>query len=222
MFENLIRPQGHNSLAADSSADYDMSTSLDGSSYEHLNAFEGGRTVPITPELHAAISQRLGQHLPSSSSVIIPKEAKSVTHIHHLNTAYSTLKRHEGNSGVLFDGIDAPFSIEKILQFPPHPNKQVLQGTWVIACRQQYTQISHDPYMEYPHLGMCMWGCGLEPDMEAMPIERIHAHFAKCVVPWEGKKVTVIISLSRVCCTVTTYKLQKSHVYYDNCIFRCS
>jgi hypothetical protein len=190
MFKTLIRPQGHNSLAADSYA------SLDSSTHEYLDddysAFVG-TSVPVTPELQAIIRQRL------SSYLNIPKEAKSVTHIHHLQTAYSVQKRHEGNGGVLFDGNDTPFSIERILQFPADPDQRVLQGTWVIGRYHQYAWISYDPYMEYPHLGMCMWDCELEPNLEAMPIEHIRSHFAKCVVPWEGKKVAIITSLSRVC-----------------------
>ena len=193
MFETLIGPQGRNSLTAHSHASSDDPT------HDHMHldndysAF-GGMMVPITPELRTIIHQHL-----LSPQLIIPKEAKSVTHTYHLQMAYSIWKRHEGNSGVLFNGNDTPFSIERMLQFPADSNKQVLQGTWVIVRRHQYTAVSHDPYVEYPHLGMRMWDCALEPDLEAMPIECIHSHFAKCTIPWEGKNVAVVISLSWVC-----------------------
>lgn len=191
MFETLIGPQGHNSLAADSHASSDDPT------HNHSDndySASGGTTVPITPELRTIIHQCL-----PSPQLIIPKEAKSVTHTYHLQTAYSIRKRHEGNSGVLFNGNDTPFSIERMLQFPADSNKQVLQGTWVIVHRHRYAAVSRDPYMEYPHLRMRMWDCALEPDLKAMPIECIHSHFAKCTIPWEGKNVAVVISLSRVC-----------------------
>jgi hypothetical protein len=191
MFESLIRPQGRNSLAADSHA------SSDNSPHEYLDddyysAF-GGTPVPITPELRDLIHQHL------SPGLSIPKEAKSVTHIHHRQIAYSIRKRHEGNSGVLFHGNETPFSIDRILQFPTDVSEQALQGTWVIGHYHQHAQISHDPYLAYPHLGMCMWDYELESNLEAVPVEQIRSHFAKCVIPWEGKMVAVITSLSRVC-----------------------
>jgi hypothetical protein len=189
MFEKLVGPQNRNSLAADSHAlKYDLDADAPEDDY---SAFSGKREN-VTPELANVIGRKV------SRDTIIPDHATSVTHIRYLRTAYSVRKRHEGNSGVFFQGSDTPFCIEQILQFPRHENGRVLQGTWVIVRRQQQAACNYDPFIKYPHLRIKLWGPELDHTLEAMPIEHIHTHFAKCVIPWEGKKVAAIISLSRV------------------------
>jgi hypothetical protein len=189
MFEKLVQPQDRNSLAAyshTSSDDLDLDDMGDG------HRMFGGIDFVVTPEISEAVRQQ------TSSNLIIPKQAISITHIRHHQTAYSVSKRHEGNSGVLFQGSDTPFCIEQILQFPSNEGRDVLQGTWIVARRHQRAWCRSDPFMKYKHLRMRLWSCSLDPTLEARPIDRIDAHFAKRVIPWEGKDVSVVVSLSRV------------------------
>lgn len=44
-----------------------------------------------------------------------------------------------------------------------------------------------------------MWGPELSDYLEVVDSSVLTTHFAKSVVPWEGRDIAVILSLSRVC-----------------------
>jgi hypothetical protein len=194
MFETLVRPQSDNSLAADS---YAFQSGLSASSYPEDDDDFGsyvGSEVTVTPNLRA-----LFRDVASPGSLSIPQSAQSFTHIRHRKTAYSTRKRHEGNSGVLFEGNGTPYCIEHILQFPESKSRRALEGTWVIARPHQRANVATDPYLAYPRLRMKIWKAELDLQHVAMPILAISSHFAKRDIRWEDNQVAVVVSLSRVC-----------------------
>lgn len=192
MFDTLVRPQVGNSLAADSYGLPDDSS--DNQDIDEDESPFAGSNILITPDIRTLLER--GSSRPSAE---IPRAAQSFTHIHHQGIAYSVLKRHEGNSGVLFRGRDTPCCIERILQFPTSNNGRTLQGTWIIARPYRYAHIDVDPYAVYPRLRMRIWSIEQEDFQVALPISAIDAHFAKRVIDWENKQVAVIVSLSRVC-----------------------
>jgi hypothetical protein len=193
MFEALVRPQSDNSLASDS---YVFESGLSASSYPENDDDFGsyvGSEVTVTPTLRALFKEAT-----SPGSPEVPQSARSFTHIRHRKTAYSTRKRHEGNSGVLFEGNDTPYCIEHILQFPGNKSRRALEGTWVIARPHRRANVVTDPYVVYPHLRMKIWEAELDRNQVAMPISAISSHFAKRDIRWEDNQVAVVASLSRV------------------------
>lgn len=169
-FTTLIQPQDRNALAVGSNYLPDDSSHDD----DDETIFQG-KEERITPELRTLFTRSV-----SKSTMKIPAKANAVTHIRHRGTAYSIFKRHEGNSRVMIEGMEAPFCIEKIFRFPDSTDDNVLQGTWLIIRSHQSTDVaSTDPYMQYPHLRMRLWDQKLEPTSTAVQISRIDAHYAK-------------------------------------------
>lgn len=189
MFDTLVKSQGNNSLAADAQG-LRGNTSNDQEEDFELNI---GSKVTITPDLRAMIRNSSPNY-----PLYVPDFAHSFTHIRHHATSYSIQARHEGNSGVVFEGSHTPYQIEGILQFPSDSNEAVCQGTWIIARPHLPAQVNVDPYILYPHLRMKIWGVGLGRQI-AVPISKISFQFAQRAIIWEDKQVTVVASLSRVC-----------------------
>jgi hypothetical protein len=187
----LVQPQERNSLAIGSH--YIQDDSWDDSDY---NPFHGTEEK-ITSDLRTVLARS------AQSPVTIPPTAISVTHIRHRGTAHSILKRHEGNSGVLIKGSNIPYCIDKILQFPQTKDQCMLQGTWVVLRPHSPAYVTSDPYMQYPHLRMRLWGQELASTSKAVPISTIDTHFAKRNITWKGKQVAVVASLSRVRLTLS-------------------
>lgn len=192
MFEQLIRPQGRNTLVTDSLL-------LEDDDADPSNDLEAGDAYVHFPEpekaLSSVICKAFGAFLSPNS--VIPTKAKSIARIHHHGTIYSVRETHEGNSGILFKGCSIPYHIEKILRLPDN----TVGAVWLVVRRLKDPEVDVDPYKAYPHLQARIWGAELEPSIEVFPIDSIEAHFAKCVIPWgekeSRKEVAVVVSLAR-------------------------
>lgn len=146
-------------------------------------------------QISASVQAAFIRALPRGSSA--PVTGKAVNRVTHQGISYTMQAIHEGNSGVIRKGSDTPLCIEKIFEFPESSGKD-LQDTWLVVRRHKVTGSPVDPYLNYPLLRARMWDPELEPDIDVLPLLEVDAHFAKCVIPWKGKTVAVVVSLSRV------------------------
>ncbi|KAF8963381.1 hypothetical protein BDZ97DRAFT_1758645 [Flammula alnicola] len=179
MFEDLVRPQNHNTLAAipmlgdDDREDHDEDFSVS--------------EEQISGEVYTALTRHARQ------SINIPMKAMSTKRITERGITYTVQATHAGNSGVLCRGSDVPYSIMDILKFG---NTSNITGTWFVVRRHRQAHVN-DPYSKYPYLRAKMWDPELEEGIEVVPLSAIETHFAKRVVSWEGRETAIIVSLSR-------------------------
>lgn len=127
----------------------------------------------------------------------VPHKAQFLTHLTVEGLPYAVRTRHEGNSGILING-EVPVQIEYILRFD--------SGVICAVVRQyQPADVDFDPFSDFPLIGAKMWSTELFEQLEVVPIKYLKIQFAKCKVPWEGKDVTVIISLDKVSYTYSCF-----------------
>ena len=181
MFEGLIEPQAHNTLAAD------VSLLQEDPPYES-EVYEVDKTSqhPLPDDICKAFKEK---------AISVPEKTSFLTYINHQGLIYSTSDNHEGNSGVFFTNSHVPFSIQKILHFSNHPQ---VKGIWLVVRAHQVASISTDPYAKYPLLHARIWEPKLVSTVQVFPLHVVECHFAKCLIPWEEKLVAVILPLSRV------------------------
>lgn len=186
MFETLLQPHARDPLMADSRSQAEESTiDIDGDDDDSIP-----RQERIPPDIHTAFAKGGYKCLPM---------AQSINQIRYQGVSYTARDKHEGNSCVLFKRRDAPFCIEKILQFSTNNTSQhAPRGTWIVGRSHLSANIAVDPYLQYPRLRARIWDEQLGPEVEVWPIQDIDTHFAKCSISWGDKKVAVVVSLSRV------------------------
>jgi hypothetical protein len=190
-FETLVGPQNRNSLSSNSIPqldEFDDDQEPEAGNDKLITSKE----KVITDDIRVAFTRKLG------AGSIVPKSAKFTNRVTTPNgISYTTRKTHEGNSGVFCHGLNVPFCIEKIIQFPESVSYMVPKGTWFVVRRLQKPTVTTDPYIKYPYLRAQIWHHELEDDIEVLSISEIETHFAKLVIPWETQTVVVIVSLSR-------------------------
>lgn len=180
MFDKLIKSLGRNSLENVIPQDQEEEEDLE--AYNQKSA----KSVLLSKHVHSAFLKKTG--------LDVRKPAVPLSRYHLHGVHYTSYHTHEGNSGILFRGSDTPFRIEEILQFSEKINGETV---WVVARSHRKADVCDDPYVNYPHLRAKMWGTSFIETVEVFPISAIKSHFAKCIVPWEGKEVAVCVSLSR-------------------------
>ena len=131
--------------------------------------------------------------LPTSASILSQLTVAGIT--------YSVASKHRGNSCVLLDSpskaIFLPARIEYIVQFV-FDNDISSLITLVAVRRFKRHNTSSDPFSGYPLLRTQIWSLELG-NLELHPVNAVQCHFACSTMLWEGEKVTVVVSLSRVC-----------------------
>jgi hypothetical protein len=197
MFKKLINPHVRDTLTTDTLLLHDEADGHDSSSSEDANPQDDyntskGKEMLMPSEIYHAFRMRL------RDGFDIPLRAKFPSTIRLKGLSYAVNNTHEGNSGVFLKECPTPCCIKKIIRFP-----QDVAGhsTWIAVCFYKQAIVRTDPYRRYPHLQASLWGRDMESSLEVAPLDAIDTHFAKSVIRWEGKDVSVIVSLSRVCDT---------------------
>ena len=189
MFERLVRPHNRNTLAYASILD------AEGNDDDNTRYYTGvkGNSRDISPSLRRAFSKALG-----AQNSYIPATANSTNRLTTPGASYTTSAVHEGNSGIICKGSNAPFSIVDILEFSNNSGPGRMDIFWFVVKRyRKATGLNTDPYAKYPHLKAKLWDTELEDDIEVLPLSSVQTHFAKCTVPIQGINYTVVVSLDR-------------------------
>ena len=150
-FETLVQPQNRNSLSSNSIPQlnkFDDDLELGPDDDKSITSTE----KPIMPDIRAALTRKLG------AGSIVPRSAKFTNRVTQNGISYTKCKTHEGNSGVLCQGLDVPICIEQIIQFPESTPSVVPKGTWFVVRHHRKPTITTDPYVNYPHLCARIWG----------------------------------------------------------------
>ncbi|KAF8809186.1 hypothetical protein BYT27DRAFT_7163091 [Phlegmacium glaucopus] len=188
-FETLVQQQNRNSLSSNSIPQPELNELEDN---EELEAGDDKLITLaeklITDDIRAAFTRKLG------AGCAVPRNAKFTNRVTRNGISYTIHETHEGNSGVICKGLDVPFCIEKIIQFPENGP---CRGTWFVVRRHRKPTVTTDPYLKYPYLRARIWHYELEQYIEVLPFSEIDSHFAKLAIPWEKQRVAVIVSLSR-------------------------
>jgi hypothetical protein len=139
----------------------------------------------------------------------LPASASILSHLTIAGITYSVASKHIGNSYVLLNStsqaIFLPVQIQYIVQL-------IFKGeisTFIVAQRFKQHNTQFDPFSHYPLLQTQLWSSELGT-LELHPIEDIQCHFACSTMLWEGKKVLVVVSLSRVCFHSIPFRLYLS------------
>lgn len=109
---------------------------------------------------------------------------------------FTTDEKHVGNSCVLFwdeGGNLVPGCIKHIVLASGSE-----RHIYVVVQRHLPSLVEPDPFKAYPHLRMQLWSAEFAPECQLISVENIHAHCAKCEIPWVGRSLCVVISLARV------------------------
>jgi hypothetical protein len=141
--------------------------------------------------LKDSISKHLG-YLPASASTL--------SHLNVAGLTYSVASKHTGNSRILLDSssktVFLPAQIEHIVQFVSDND---LSGINTLVAVRRFKRLDNhsDLFSSYPLLRTQIWSRELGA-LELHPVSAIQCHFACSTILWEGEKVMVMVSLSRV------------------------
>lgn len=190
LFETLIRPQVRDTLVTD--ALLLREESPEESSINEDNSFGPVSDEPIQDKVRTAFIAQL------PPGTFIPPTIETTSILRHRGISYGIRSKHEGNSGVFLNNDTVPVCIEKIIQFPSTSTAHVPEGAWLVVKPHRRAIVDYDPFLSFPRLRASMWSTQLMSTLKVVPVSAIDTHFAKCTIPWEGKDVAVVVSLSRV------------------------
>ena len=199
-FEKLVQSQTRNAFATDSQLYHHAPTEFrnGGGDSELKDAEERASDFGVFKEekVGDGVLSLIRQRLPPGSRV--PEKVMSSKRIRYNGIPYSTHSTHKGNSNVFLKGVETPFTIQKILHIPQLRTQELQNEFWLILRPYRQANVSFDPYKKFPPLRASLWDIDLELLEEMAPISSVEGQFAKCVVPWEGKQCTAVVSLARV------------------------
>jgi hypothetical protein len=190
IFRKLVDPQVRNTLLTDIIGF--SGEALDSSDDEDLPPVILKSISYLPNSLKDCITKHLG-YLPASASTL--------PHLTVAGLIYSIASKHTGNSCILLDSssktVFLPAQIEHIVQFVSDND---LSGVNTLVAVRRFKRLSNhsDPFSNYPLLRTQIWSRELG-DLELHPVSAIQCHFACSTILWEGEKVMVMVSLSRVC-----------------------
>jgi hypothetical protein len=130
----------------------------------------------------------------------LPTSASMLSQLTVAGLTYSVASKHSGNSCVLLsspsNAVFLPARIECIVQYvSDDDNSSII--TLVAVRRFKRPDTASDPFSRYPLLRTQIWSPEVG-DLELHSVNAIHCHFACSTILWEGEKVMVAVSLSRV------------------------
>lgn len=188
MFDRLVTPQVRNTLVTDM-----LSLGEDKSKAGVVRPTGFGPMRRIPDDIREALE---------AQNVEVPANAYFPSRVTIKGITYAIRSIHEGNSNIIIDSITktpVPFSIVNFVTYPGGDVEGKTMGpTYAILRRYLPARVDYDPYKEFPHLRAAIWSKSLSETLEAVEYDMLETHFAKCVIPWEGREVAVVISLSKV------------------------
>jgi hypothetical protein len=191
MFKKFIDPQIRNTLLTDIMS-LSGTEALDSTDDQDLPPVQLKSLFHLPDPLKDCIRKHFGS-LPASASALSQLTVAGIT--------YSVASKHIGNSCVLLtsasQAVFRPAQIEHIVQFVSEDDVSSVK-TFIAARRFKQTHTQSDPFSVYPLLRTQIWSPALG-SLELHPINTIQCHFARSTMLWEGEKVMVMVSLSRVC-----------------------
>lgn len=171
-------------------------------------SFSATETLDTTNDDPPPVRLKSVSHLPDSLKDCfrkrfgsLPTSASTLSQLTIAGITYSVASKHIGNSCILLRSpstdIFLPARIEYIVQFVSE--NDISSITTLVAVQQfKRRDTRSDPFASYPLLQTQMWSPELGT-LELHPVNDIVCHFACSTMLWEGEKVMVVVSLSRVC-----------------------
>ena len=187
IFRKLVDPQVRNTLLTD----------IMGFSGEALDSSDDGDLPPVILKSISYLPDSLKDCIPKHLGYL-PASASTLSHLTVDGLTYSVASKHIGNSCILSPSktVFLPAQIEHIVQFVSNNNLSAV-NTLVAVRRFKQLNNHSDPFSIYPLLRTQIWSCELGA-LELHPVSAIQCHFACSTMLWEGERVMVMVSLSRV------------------------
>jgi hypothetical protein len=197
IFRKFVDPQIRNTLLTDMMS-LSATEALDSTDDQELLQPMQLKSVSSLPSpLKDSIRQHFGS-LPASASIL--------SHLTIAGITYSAVSKHIGNSYVLLNSTSQAAFLPVQIQYIVQLNFKGEISTFIVVQRFKQHNTQFDPFSHYPLLRTQLWSPELGA-LELHPIEDIQCHFACSTMLWEGKKVLVVVSLSRVCFHSISFRL---------------
>jgi hypothetical protein len=187
MFRRFVDPQIRNTLLTDIMS-LSATKDLDGTDDQDSSPVRMRSISYLSDALKECIQKYCGS-LPTNASILSQLTVTGIT--------YSIFSKHSGNSCILLGSASQvmPAQIEHIVQFVSKDDISSVKT--FVAVRRFKRHDTQDPFSVYPLLQTQIWSLELGA-LELHPINAIQCHFARSTMVWEGEKVMIMVSLSRV------------------------